>query len=254
MEQSLNNKDKISLKELNLFDYFVFPDREKREKIYKENTFLNTSRLRIEGINSIRVSNWVNEFNNKVSVYKISYLMLMHYFKMDIPETSNRKTKEETKESKEKMIYKYYFNYFAEIFLCQIERCFEMLYQCINVICSLEINYDDRYLISKVKNKIEKKYPNLYNILRELEQNQEYNRIKKLRNTLVHSYTPLREHMLEYFHSDNSVNLGSNVEIKTSEMLKLINNAIEILDNFKNKIQQEIENDKLIIREINEYF
>lgn len=266
LEEALSNVTSITklkrsqiMQELNLFDYFVFPDREKREDIYKYNTLLNSLRLEINGLETntmgySKVISWINEFNNSVSGYKIPYLMMINYYKMGIPESSTRKIEKGIQENKEKILYKYYFNYFAEIFLYKIKTCFEMLYQFINVICDLKINYDDKYLIRKLKNRVEKKYPDIYNIIKELEQNEEYRQIKTLRNLLVHSFTPVRGHMTEYIHNDSSVSYGYIKEVTTSEIIEYTNNSMKILNEFKDKIQKVIESNEAILKDINEYF
>lgn len=247
------------MEHLNLFDYYIFPNREERELIYNENKVLQSLRLEIDGLEKntmgyCKVVGWINGYNNTVSGCEIPYLILMNYYKKGVPEYSSNRFKEDNKYKEEDFLYKYYFNYYSEVFLYKIETCFEMMYQVINAICDLRINYNDTMFIRKMKNKLEEEYPKIYEELKKLASNEEYKKIKKLRDLLVHSSSPLRDCVIEYAHQDNSYSFMNKKAISSTEMVKTINKSFELLNEFKNNVRMKIEDEKSILENINDYF
>lgn len=247
------------MEHLNLFDYYIFPNRQERELIYSENIILEDLWLEIKGLEKNTIGNskivsWLNGYNNTMSTCKIPYLILMNYYKKGIPEYDRERFEKDNKYKEEAFLYKYYFNYFSEIFLYKIETCFEMLYQVINAMCDLKVNYDDTQFIKKMKNRLKEKYPKIYKEVEKLSLNEDYKKIKKLRNLLAHSSSPLREYMVEYSHKDNSYSLMNIKAISSSNMIEIINKSFELLKDFKDRIKIEIENEEEILENINDYF
>lgn len=243
---------------LNIFDYAQYPKpedwdnicenkKESLDKIQLDETKKTFSFFDLQGI---ELSYWIKEFNNRVFDLVSSYVMMMYYYNMGIPDKewfiSPAKDGHGVQyfphfEGKH-YIYLYWFGFYMDGYYTKYFSLIDTIYHLINVkygFC-VENSLGFRKEIAKRLGSEDKE---LFDFLESIRGHDTYKKVSEFRNNMIHNYRP------------NQIDSGINQKIEngkavvsmtvgnytpTNEFVNNINESIDlmafIVDTVKDKI------------------
>lgn len=222
---------------LNLFDMIRFPKVRERKRILKNSKI---TQIRFEIIEDRNIFPIINpkysslvSFNNYINSCIIQYIELYGYYKDGLPEYIPKKVTE-------KLIRKVLFNQTAEIFFMKINVCFELICQGINEIFELGINCNSRTFIGDLSKNLKTDNIRIFKIISELNIDKDYEKIRLYRNKLTHSFSPFFPSARTEINKDGIHIEKREASIPTTEILEEVEKSIELLYDFRIKIEDEI--------------
>lgn len=228
----------IKENKLNVFDMIKFPDKEKRKEILKNAELQN---IRYNIIDNKKIFPFIEPkyssvvcFNNYISSCLVQYIELYGYYSEDLPQYI-------PKSISERAIRKILFNQTAEILYFKICTSFELIGQVINEVFDLGISNDDRQFISKLMKKIKGKNQNIFNILKKINENETFNKMRKYRNDLTHSFSPFVPRAFSERDEYGAIIEKREGSVPTNEIIEILEKTILLLKQFCIDTEIEIE-------------
>lgn len=172
---------------------------------------------------------WKNEFNYKLVSISINYAYMYAYYKklngLDIYEEKDLN----------KLGYHFWFGFEAESLLARLFTLIDNLYHLLNLKYKLEIpeGLGFRGKLVRVLSSVNQE---LSDYLSKLIQDQRYEKAQKIRNDFTHNHSPLNL-TSGLKKTDNGMTFTKGEYLKPDEVLKCINDFIDLLEELTNEIK-----------------
>ena len=241
---------------INIFDFGGFPTKEEREVIEKgmphlDQIILNinpnqySTARKVEFFYSLKeFKSWLRHFNNKIVGITHSYIMVIYYYNMGIPDEEWNQLPEKTGESiqyfpnfkDEHYCIKYFFNYYLDVFYHKLFGAWDSMCHLINIFYGMNIKTGSGFN-GKVMEELKNHDLDLYNYLQGVINNEIYKKANQIRNNLTHNYPPNDiDSGIERL--DSGITIYTVGNYTTSKNLKEnMNNIIKLLNKTNKKLK-----------------
>lgn len=243
---------------MSIFDYAQYPKPEDWDRIY-ESKRKSLDKIQLIDTNTtfslfnfqeIELSYWIKEFNNRTFDLVNSYVMMMNYYNMGIPDEewyvspgkSGNGIQYFPNFEDKHYIYLYWFGFYMDGYYSKYFSLIDILYHLINISYSFNVENSLGFR-KKVSEKLEKKDKELFDYLESIRSNDVYKRVSEFRNNMTHNYRPNQiDSGINQCEKDGKTTISITVGnyTPTTKFVNNINESIDlmaiIVETVKNKI------------------
>lgn len=187
-------------------DYADYPTEEMWEKLYdsKKEAFdklklaeeagKKSYIINSEGIREMKLSFWINEYNNKVYDLTNNYILLKHYYDKGIPDSEwfiekNGKYKLFPHMEDKHDGYKYWFDFYLDGYYKRFSTLIDAICHLINIKYGFQIESSSGFR-QNVMGKLKSEDNALFKSLTGFMKDKTYKQVEIYRNDLTHNYRP----------------------------------------------------------------
>lgn len=247
-----------SNKEVSILEYASYPaDSDWNELVRNKKAQLDnigfdnfSNKINLFDFAEVELTYWKKEFNNRAGDLQTSYVMMMHYYKQGIPDDEwyiSPGKKGNTVDYFPHFNLRhfgllYWYGFYLDGYLSRFTGLIDSIYHLINAKYDFRVKEDlsfKRNVLSQLKNKDR----GLHDYLDNLKSNGIYKKTNEIRNSFMHNYRPNQiDSGLSYSEKDGSltISFGIGQYTTTTEILKIVEDSIDLLSDISNFIKQHI--------------
>lgn len=242
-----------------IFDFAQYPTPSNWDEIYEEKK-ISWDKIQLKQKNQtfslfdfqgIELSYWIKEFNNRVFDLVCSYVMMLNYFRLGIPDEEwyispgkDGQSVQYFPHFEEKHYsYLYWFGFYMDGFYTKYFSTLDTIYHLINVKYGFEVK-DSLGFKRKISDKLKAEDKELFNFLESIREDEVYKRVSDFRNNITHNYRPNQiDSGINTKKENGKITISMTVGnyTTTNSFVDNINESIDLLASIVENVKDKVE-------------